>query len=235
MPTDDQKRHAAEAAADYVKDGMLLGLGTGSTAAMLVKSLGEKVRAGLNIKAIPTSEATRRQAVEEGIELVEPDEHCKIDLVIDGADEVDPQKQLIKGGGGALLREKIIAAAGRQMIVIADAGKRVSQLGQFPLPVEIERFSWPLTIQKVREVLEENGLGGVGLSLRSGVREAGGGVYLTDGGHYIIDIKCGRIPDARQLDKDLREIPAVIETGLFIDIADIIIYGRDDGVEVIGA
>ncbi len=234
MSTDDQKRRAAEAAAAYVKDGMLLGLGTGSTAAHLVNRIGERVRAGLSVRAIPTSEETRKQAQSEGIELVEPDESSRIDLVIDGADEVDPSKQLIKGGGGALLREKIIASAGAKMIVIADIGKRVSQLGKFPLPVELERFSWPLTVQKIRATLDKNGLEGVALKLRPGPRDAGGGVFRSDGGNYIVDINCSRIPDARALDLGLRAIPGVIETGLFIDMADIIIFGTDEGIETIG-
>ncbi len=234
MSSDDQKRHAAEAAAEYVKDGMLIGLGTGSTAAHLVKILGERVRNGLSLRAIPTSEQTRVQAIEEGIELVEPDESSQIDLVIDGADEVEPAKNLIKGGGGALLREKIIADAGARMIVIADIGKKVSQLGEFPLPVEIDRFSWPLTIQQIRKVLAANGLDGVKLGLRSGVRENGGGVFRSDGGNYIVDINCRRIPDAKKLDLELRAIPGVIETGLFIEMADVIIYGTDDGAEIVG-
>ncbi|WP_306252938.1 ribose-5-phosphate isomerase RpiA [Parvularcula sp. IMCC14364] len=232
MSLDDQKKRAAIAAVDYVKDGMLLGLGTGSTAAHLVRALGEKVRAGLTVQAIPTSEETRELATKEGIELVAPAETTRIDLVIDGADEVDPRKDLIKGGGGALLREKIIASAGTQMIVIADGSKKVSQLGRFPLPVEIDRFSWPLTIQKIRAVLEEAGLAGVGLTLRPGPREAGGGVFRSDGGNYIVDISCARIPDARQLDEALQAIPGVIETGLFIDMADIVIFGTDDGVDI---
>ena len=235
MSADDQKRRAAEKAAEYVEDGMLLGLGTGSTAAHLVRCLGEKVRSGLTIRAIPTSEQTRELALVEGIELVDPDESTQIDLVIDGADEVDPARHLIKGGGGALLREKIIATSGTRMIVIADISKRVAQLGKFPLPIEMERFSWPLTIQKVRKALEENGLSGVAMTLRPGPREAGGGVYRTDGGNYILDISCGRIPDARALDLALQAIPGVIETGLFIDIADMVIFGTDDGTETVGA
>jgi ribose 5-phosphate isomerase A len=235
MSTDDQKKRAAKAALAHVQDGMTLGLGTGSTAAHMVRLLGEKVRSGLTIRAIPTSEETREQAQGEGIELVEPDESTRIDLVIDGADEVDPSRHLIKGGGGALLREKIIASTGARMIVIADVGKRVSQLGKFPLPVEVDRFSWPLTVQKIRAALDANGLGGVSLKLRPGPREAGGGVFRTDGGNYILDINCGRIPDARALDEALRAIPGVVETGLFIDLADLVIFGTDTGVETIGA
>ncbi|MCI5046794.1 MAG: ribose-5-phosphate isomerase RpiA [Aquisalinus sp.] len=233
MSLDDQKRRAAEAAVNHVQDGMLLGLGTGSTAAHLVRALGEKVRKGLSIQAIPTSEETRALATAEGIELVAPAETTRIDLVIDGADEVDPRKDLMKGGGGALLREKIIASSGARMIVIADSTKKVPQLGKFPLPVEIDRFSWPLTIQKIRKVLDDNDLGGVNLSLRPGPREAGGGVFRSDGGNYIVDISCGRIPDARQLDTALQGVPGVIETGLFIDMADIVIFGTEDSVEII--
>ena len=235
MSADDQKKRAAQAALDHVTDGMMLGLGTGSTAAHMVRLLGEKVRSGLTVRAIPTSEETRALAAAEGIELVEPDESTRIDLVIDGADEADPARQLVKGGGGALLREKIIAQAGARMIVIADAGKRVSQLGKFPLPVEIDRFAWPLTVQKIRAVLAETGLDGARVKLRPGPRDAGGGVFRSDGGNYIVDVHCGRIPDAPALDAGLRNIAGVVETGLFIGLADLVIFGIEDGVETLGA
>lgn len=235
MNADAQKKRAAIAAAEHVTEGMTLGLGTGSTAAHLIAAIGEKVRGGLSVRCIPTSEATRRAAQDQGIDLVEPDEQTRIDLVIDGADEVDPDRNLIKGGGGAHLREKIIASAARRMIVIADSSKRVSQLGAFPLPVEIERYCWPLTVQMVRKVLAENGLAQAGLKLRPGARETGGGVYLTDGGNYIADVQCGRIPDAPALDAALRAVPGVIETGLFIGLADLVIFGTDKGTETLGA
>lgn len=233
MSQDDQKKRAAEAAATYVKNGMVLGLGTGSTAAHLVRCIGARAREGLMVRAIPTSEITRRQALAEGIELVEPDESTRIDLVIDGADEIDSDRNLIKGGGGALLREKIIAAAGAQMIVIADAGKQVAQLGAFALPVEVDRFAWPLSVQAIRSVLAAQRLEGATLALRPGLREDGGGVFLSDGGNYIVDIHCGRIEAASQLDSALRAIPGVVETGLFVNLASIVILGTDDGVKVL--
>ncbi|GGD08059.1 ribose-5-phosphate isomerase RpiA [Aquisalinus flavus] len=235
MSADSQKRRAAAAALEHVTNGMTLGIGSGSTAKHLVELLGEKVRAGLTVLGIPTSEETRRLATEAGIDLVEPDEMTRIDLVIDGADEVDPDLNLIKGGGGAHLREKIIAAAGQRMIVIADKSKKVAQLGKFPLPVEIERFSWPLTVQAIRKALAENDLKSATLKLRPGARDAGGGVYLTDSNNYIADIQCTRIADPAALDAALRAIPGVIETGLFVGIADLAIFGTDRGVETLGA
>jgi len=234
MSADSQKRRAAAAALEHVTNGMTLGLGSGSTAKHLVELLGEKVKAGLSVRGIPTSEETKRLALEAGIDLVEPDEMTRIDLVIDGADEVDPDLNLIKGGGGAHLREKIIAAAGERMIVIADGSKKVAQLGKFPLPVEIERFSWPLTVQAIRKALADNGLKSASLKLRAGEKEAGGGVYLTDSNNYIADIQCTRIEDAAALDASLRAIPGVIETGLFIGIASLAIFGTDRGVETLG-
>lgn len=234
MSADTQKRRAAAAAVDHVTDGMTLGLGSGSTAAHFVDLLGERVKAGLSVRCIPTSEATRQLAREAGIELVEPDEMTRIDLCIDGADEADPDLNLIKGGGGCHLREKIIASAAEKMIVIADISKKVTQLGQFPVPVEIERFSWPLTVQAIRQALTENNLSTVRMQLRAGARDTGGGVYLTDGNNYIMDIQCGRIEDPAALQASLKALPGVIETGLFIGIADLCIFGTDRGVETVG-
>lgn len=233
MSADEQKYRAAAEAAELVENGMTLGLGTGSTAAHLVRILGEKVRGGLEIRAIPTSEETRHQAREEGIALIDPDESTVVDLVIDGADECDGSLNLIKGGGGALLREKIVASAGTRMVVIADISKKVAQLGQFPLPVEIDRFAWPLTIQKIRAVLAVHEMAHVPLRLRPGRREEGGGVFVSDGGNYIADIECGRIFDAATLDVDLRSIPGVVETGLFIGLADLAIFGTDTGTQTV--
>ncbi len=233
--SDDKKRQAAEEAAKYIQDGMTLGLGTGSTAAHLVAAVGLMVQKGLTVRCIPTSEETRRLAEAAGVELIDPDESTVIDLVIDGADECDGDLNLIKGGGGALLREKIIASSGTRMIVIADESKNVAQLGKFALPVEIDRFSWPLTIQKIRRVLEAQGIKAPSLNLRPGPREAGGGVYRTDGGNYIVDIACVRIPDADALDRALDMIPGVVETGLFVGLADMAIFGTDAGVTVVEA
>ncbi len=232
MSADEQKKKAARAAADMVRAGMVVGLGTGSTATHLVKILGDEVRNGLAIRAIPTSEETRKLAIAEGIELIEPDEQTIIDIAIDGTDEVDGQLNLIKGGGGALLREKIIAGSALKMVIIADASKKVAQLGAFPLPVEVDRFCWPLTVSRIREVCEEQNLKNIDIALR---QQEGGGVFRSDGGNYIADLCCGRIADAAALHKGLIDIPGVIETGLFIDIADQVILASADGLEILGA
>ncbi|MGV6801672.1 MAG: ribose-5-phosphate isomerase RpiA [bacterium] len=234
MSADEQKRRAAQAAAAYVKNGMILGLGTGSTASHLIDILGDQLRQGLTIRAIPTSEQSREQAQARGIPLMDPDETTQIDLAIDGADECDGGLNLIKGGGGALLREKIIADAAKKMIVIADISKKVAQLGGFPLPIEVERFSWSLSVQRIRTVLAKHGLGQADVHLRPGPPEGGGGVFRSDGGNYIIDVSCQRIADAALLDRDLRDIPGVIETGLFINLADLAIFGTPEGIETIG-
>jgi ribose 5-phosphate isomerase A len=231
MSADEQKKKAARAAADMVRAGMVVGLGTGSTATHLVKILGDEVRNGLAIRAIATSEETGKLAIAEGIELIEPDEQTIIDIAIDGTDEVDGHLNLIKGGGGALLREKIIAGSALKMVVIADASKKVAQLGAFPLPVEVDRFCWPLTVSRIREVCDEQKLKNIDIALR---QQEGGSVFRSDGGNYIADLCCGRIGDAAALHKELIDIPGVIETGLFIDIADQVILASSDGLEILG-
>ena len=220
----DPKLRAAEAALAEVRDGMTLGLGTGSTAAHFVRLLGER---RLDVRGVPTSDATAALARECGIELAVPDEATVIDLAVDGADEADPEGSLIKGGGGALLREKIVARAARRFVVIADAAKRVSNLGAFPLPVEIERFAWGLTVKAVREALGEAGYEGSELRLRP----EGSGFALTDGGNYVLDCALGRIANAESLDRALTMIPGVVTTGLFVGLAQTIYYGTDDGAE----
>ncbi len=225
--SDHLKKAAALAALDYVEDGTVIGLGTGSTAAHFVRGLGEKVRDGLDVKGVPTSEATRALAIECGIEIVEPDETTRLALVVDGADEVDPRLDLIKGGGAALLREKIISDAAAKMVVIADASKRVAQLGAFPLPIEIDRFAFALTVRRVREILAAVGLPDAPLALRT----TGDGPILSDGGHYILDARCARIPDAAALDGALRRVPGVVETGLFIGLCDVALLASEGGVE----
>lgn len=231
MSAEDQKKRAGQEAVRFVHSGMVVGLGTGSTAAWFVKALGDQVRDGLDIQAIPTSEETRKLALSEGIDLIEPDESTIIDLAVDGTDEVDGRLHLIKGGGGALLREKIIASNALKMIVIADASKKVAQLGAFPLPVEVDRFCWPLTVARMRALCAEQKMEHADLILR---QSKTGGVFRSDGGNYIIDIHCQRIPDARALHEGLIEIAGVIETGLFIDIADMVLLGTDDAIETLG-
>lgn len=228
MSADEFKKAAARAAAELVRSDMVLGLGTGSTAAHFVAAIGEKVRDGLIVSAVPTSEDTARKAAAAGIELIEPDETTIIDLAVDGTDEVDGRKQLIKGGGGALLREKIIANASKRFVVIADASKKVAQLGAFPLPVEIDRFSYALTVSAVRAAVAALGFRNADIRLRAA---PAGPAFVSDGGNYILDLKLGRIEDAPALDAALSAIPGVVETGLFIGLADEIILAGPGGVE----
>lgn len=231
MSADDFKRAAAAAAAQLVEPDMVLGLGTGSTAAHFISLLGERVRDGLYVAAVPTSEDTAKRAALAGIELVEPDEATIIDLAVDGADEVDGRKQLIKGGGGALLREKIIANAARRFVVIADASKKVAELGAFPLPVEIDRFSYGLTVRAVREALIALGFADADVRLRA---TTVGPAFISDGGNFILDCRLKRLPDAPAVDRALKAIPGVVETGLFIGLADVVILAGPAGVERIG-
>jgi len=228
--SDTAKRNAASEALKLVEPGMVLGLGTGSTAAIFVRLLAEKVKDGLAIVATPTSEATDRLARELGIRIVDPNQLSAIDLTIDGTDEFDPQLNLIKGGGAALLREKIIADASARMVVIADAAKEVKQLGRFPLPVEINPFAAELTRREVLAHLELIGLGGIEASWRMATGEA---MLRTDGGHLILDLKCGAIPDPETLAIVLDKIPGVVEHGLFIGIADAVIVGEEIGARIV--
>ncbi|MEK7264922.1 MAG: ribose-5-phosphate isomerase RpiA [Pseudomonadota bacterium] len=228
MSPDDYKKMAARAAVDLVRPEMTLGLGTGSTAAHFIAALGEKTRAGLYVRAVPTSEDTAKKAASAGIELIEPDETTIIDLAVDGTDEVDGRKTLIKGGGGALLREKIIANAAKKFVVIADASKKVAELGAFPLPVEIDRFSFALTVSAVRAAISALGYASPDIRLRA---SPAGPAFISDGGNFILDCRLGRIKDAAALDRALDAIPGVLETGLFIGIADEIILAGPDGIQ----
>ncbi|MFN3959781.1 MAG: ribose-5-phosphate isomerase RpiA [Parvularculaceae bacterium] len=227
MSAEEFKRVAANAAAELVRPETTLGLGTGSTAAHFIAALGARVRDGLCVKGVPTSDETARKAAAAGIDIIEPDETTTIDLAVDGTDEVDGALTLIKGGGGALLREKIVASAARRFVVIADSSKKVAQLGRFPLPVEIERFAFALTVREIRSVLSDLGYDG-GVQLRV---STAGRVFLSDGGNFILDCPLGRISDARALDAALKKVPGVIETGLFIAMADEVILAGPSGVE----
>ncbi len=229
-PIDKAKFVAAKRATDYVQSGMRVGLGTGSTAAWLVRCLGEMVRdEGLKIKGVPTSSRTAQLARDVGIEVVSLDEARWLDLTIDGADEYDGNLNLIKGGGGALLQEKIVATASDQMVVIADISKQVETLGAFPLPVEVIPFGW----QTTKTLIEETLIGLDVLGRTTTLRMNGEAPYYTDEGNHIIDLHLNRIGNARQLSLVLNQIPGVVENGLFIDICDVVVIGYGDGrVEV---
>ncbi|MDX1821715.1 MAG: ribose-5-phosphate isomerase RpiA [Paracoccaceae bacterium] len=225
-PIDKAKFVAAKRAVDYVEDGMRVGLGTGSTAAWMVRCLGELVRQdGLKIKGVPTSTRTAALAREVGIEVISLDEAKWLDLTIDGADEFDGELNLIKGGGGALLQEKIVATASDQMIVIADVGKEVETLGAFPLPIEVIPFGWQTTRALVEEMLISMDVLGRDVTLRMN----GDRPFITDEGNHILDLHLNRIGNARQLAMVLNQVPGVVENGLFIDICDIVIVGYGDG------
>lgn len=231
MSPDELKRLAAAKALEFVRPGMRLGLGTGSTAKHFVDLLAERVRAGLQVVGVPTSEATRAQAESLGVPLTTLDETPELDLTVDGADEFDPELRLVKGGGGALLREKIVASASARMFVITDASKRVARLGRFPLPVEIAPFGVEATRRAVAAAIRAAGCAG-DMVLRKG---PGGAPFVTDGGHYIFDCSLGAIPDAEGLADRLARVPGVMEHGLFLGLADAIIVAGESGVEVIGA
>ncbi len=229
-PIDKAKFVAAKRAVDFVEDGMRVGLGTGSTAAWMVRCLGELVREeGLKIIGVPTSVRTADLARQVGIKVASLDEAKWLDLTIDGADEFDGNLNLIKGGGGALLQEKIVATASDQMIVIADVAKEVGTLGSFPLPVEVVPFGWQTTKALIEETLVSLDVLGRGTSLRMNLERP----YVTDEGNFIIDLHLHRIGNPRQMALVLNQIPGVVENGLFIDICDIVVIGHGDGrVEV---
>ncbi len=230
MTMDGLKRQAAAVALTYVRDGMKLGLGTGSTARHFVELLGEPGRvAGLKVVGVPTSEATRADAERCGVVLGSLDEIDRLDLTVDGADEVDPQLNLIKGGGGALLREKIVAAASDRMIVIADESKWVATLGLFPLPIEVIPFGLAATRRAITEVLAANGVSGR-LAIRAG---RDGSAFVSDSGHWIVDAHLGVIPDARALAASLAMLPGVVEHGLFIGLATTALLAGPAGVRTI--
>jgi ribose 5-phosphate isomerase A len=229
MDAEAQKRAAAARAVQFVRSGMRLGLGTGSTARHFVELIGERVRAGLDIVAVPTSRATEADAKRCGIPLTTLDETPQLDLTVDGADEIAPDLSLIKGGGGALLREKIVAAASTRMIVIADQSKWVAALGRFPLPVEIAPFGAAATLRELENaVTAPRGRGS--LKLRQG---PDGHAFVTDGGHWIVDAALGHIDDPKALAHALCGIPGVMEHGLFVGLAQMAIVAGADGVKLI--
>lgn len=230
MSADLAKLNAAEAALHFVKDGMVVGLGTGSTAAHFVRLLGERVRQGLRVTGVPTSEATRLLAQQAGVPLIDIARISAIDVDVDGADEIDSAFRLIKGGGAALLREKIVAAASSEMVVIADCSKWVDTLGAFPLPVEVVRFGFALTLERVREAMAAAGCAETEARLR--VQGKGADPVVTDGGNYIIDAHCKLIPDPEALADALKRIVGVVEHGLFIGMSRTVVLGKAVGAEV---
>ena len=229
MDIDAQKREAAAKALEFVRPGMRLGLGTGSTAKHFLDLLAQRVRAGLDIVGVPTSDATRKQAESLGVPLSTLDEMPELDLTVDGADEIGPDFSLIKGGGGALLREKIVAAASRRMIVIADESKWVPVLGRFPLPIEVNQFGLTATKRAIEAALVAAELVGT-CTLR---QRADGHAFVTDGGHLILDAGLQRIPDPGSLARRLCAIPGVVEHGLFIGMADVAILAGSQGIRVV--
>jgi ribose 5-phosphate isomerase A len=229
MSADSYKRAAAARAIDFVRSGMRLGLGTGSTAAHFVELLAERVRAGLDVIAVPTSEATRVQAMKLGIPLTSLDETPELDLTVDGADEIGPDLTLIKGGGGALLREKIVAAASARMIVIADDSKWVPVLGHFPLPIEITPFGAQATRRAVEAAAVNAGSAGPA-QLR---RDRDGHAFVTDGGHWLLDAQLQRIADPLALARGLADVPGIMEHGLFIGLARTAILAGREGVRLV--
>jgi ribose 5-phosphate isomerase A len=221
MANDQEKEAAARASLQFVKDGQVVGLGTGSTAAYFIKLLGEKVKQGLRIRGIPTSDRSRELALSLGIPLITLDDCQEIAVTVDGADEVDPQLRLIKGGGGAMLREKIVASATKTMIVVADASKQVQRLGKFPLPVEVIKFAQALITKRITAM-------GAHVSLRT---NADGQPYVTDENNHVLDCRFGEIRDADALAQELSAMPGVVEHGLFIGMASVVLFAR--GSEIV--
>lgn len=218
-----EKADAAARAVAMVQPGMKVGLGTGSTAAYAVKALGAKVRGGMKVVGVPTSERTRALAEAEGIPLTDFTHGVSIDLTIDGADEADRKLRLIKGGGGALLREKVVASVSRRVVIISDSTKVVERLGRFPLPVEVVRFAWPVVAARLADL-------GAKPKLRTAPGDA---PFVTDEGHYILDAGFGAIDDPERLAATIDGVPGVVGHGLFIGLAHTLVVGRDGGVDVI--
>src|SRR6201993_723213 len=221
MANDQEKEAAARASLNFVKDGQVVGLGTGSTASHFIKLLGEQVKNGLRVRGIPTSVRSRELAESLGIPLTTLDECQEIAVTVDGADEVDPQLRLIKGGGGALLREKIVASATKQMVVVADATKQVPRLGKFPLPVEVIKFAQALVAKRIAAM-------GADVRLRT---DSDGNPYVTDENNHILDCRFGEIRDPDRLARELSEMPGVVEHGLFIGMASVVVFAR--GSEIV--
>ena len=221
-PREQWKRAVGETSATFVKDGMLVGLGTGSTAKHMINALGKRVQGGLLIKGVATSQESANLAKSQGIPLLDDSIRWNLDLAIDGADQVDPSFNLIKGGGGALLKEKIVAQAAQELIILVDQSKQVPVLGHpFPLPVEIIPFGWQETLAHIQSL----GFSGIR-------REKNGEPFLTESGNFILDLAIAKIEDPKSLDAALRHIPGVVETGLFIGMTTKLIVGSEQGVHI---
>jgi len=222
LTPDQHKAQAARKAVEYIQDGQILGLGTGSTVHHFLTALGTRVQDGLRIRGVPTSQATATYATQLGIPLLDNDEPWDIDVAVDGADQVDPQLNLIKGGGGALLREKIVARAARQFIVIVDEAKLRPHLGlPFPLPVEILSFGWRTTQRHLEK-----------MGWPAPRREQAGQPFVTDNSHYIVDLQIPVIEDPASLETTLLQLPGVVECGLFVHMTSLVITGTDQGVRL---
>lgn len=225
LTPDRQKAEAAHKAMEFVRDRQLLGLGTGSTMKYFLTALGQRVQQGLQVRGVPTSQATAEYARQQGIPLLSNEECWDIDVAVDGADQVDPRLDLVKGGGGALLREKIVARAARQFIVIVDQAKQVPHLGlPFPLPVEIVPFGWRTTQRHL-----EN------LGWPSVLRQENGQPFVTDNGNYVVDVQIPEITEPSVLETSLKQIPGVVECGLFVMMTSLVIVGTNEGPLVIHA
>src|SRR5579871_2682297 len=219
MGNEAEKEAAARASLHYIHDGQVVGLGSGSTATIAIRLLAEQVRAGLKVRGIPTSKASHDLALQLGIPLITFHDAQQIDVTIDGADEFDPHLNLIKGGGGALLYEKVVASASRTLVIVADSSKQVPMLGDFPVPVEVITFALPL----VRREIEQLGAAVI-------VRQKDGKAFITDEGHHILDCNFGRIPDPPTLSRKLSDIPGIVEHGLFINRASVVLVAHGDKV-----
>jgi len=221
MANDAEKEVAARASLKYIRDGQIVGLGSGSTATVAIRLIGERVRAGLRIRGIPSSIASRDLAIQLGIPLTSFEEVQQIDVTIDGADEFDPALNLIKGGGGAMLREKIVAFASRELVIVTDSSKQVPRLGRFPLPVEVIGFAEALVAKKISEL-------GAKVVQR---KDKSGQPYVTDENHHILDCHFGQIPDAPALARILSDMPGVVEHGLFVGMTSVLLMAKAGGVE----
>jgi ribose 5-phosphate isomerase A len=219
MANDLEKEAAARASLRFIKDGQIVGLGTGSTAAYFIRLLADEVKKGMRIRGIPTSVHSGELASSLGIPITTLDEHQEIDVTVDGADEVDPRLRLIKGGGGAMLREKIVASATKRLVIVADATKRVPVLGKFPLPLEVIRFAQALVAKKV-----------AALGADVQIRMKDGKPFVTDEGNHILDCRFGSIPDADGLARELSDMPGVVEHGLFIGMASTVLIAKDSSI-----